>query len=413
MDIRKKRKKICHQILHIPGVSIIVPGYNEEKVILKTIESLLISDYPEYEIIVSDDGSTDGTIKLVKDKYKDNPKISIITKNNGGKSSALNHGIENAKYSHVVCIDADSQFYPSTIKKMMGEFKNPEVGAVAGTVLVGNINNFLTRNQHIEYIVSQFFFKIVQHELAAISVIPGCIGIFKKEALIKAGMYESDTLAEDTDMTIKIQRAGYKVVLQEEAISVTEAPETADQFFKQRMRWKFGTLQIIMKHKDIIFNLKYGFLGIYALFEMLLGFIFSPYLIMATFVLVITLIIGIVHLIAPGSFLTLLLDSNFIYRFAMTNIILLGLYFIIVLLSFYRYEKESNKKENTYWYVLMSYFIYQTYIWYISCLALIGAILGKKITLGYLTRNGNAKIAYNKNENINNVLMTASTNLKT
>lgn len=386
------RKKNKFNIDFVPPVSIIIPGYNEEKVILKTIESLLKTDYPIFEIIFSDDGSKDNSVKIVREKYKNNPLITIITKRNGGKSSALNFGIKKAKYNFVVCIDADSQFFPNTIRKMISEFRDDEVGGVAGFVYVGNHNNFLTRNQHLEYIVSQFFFKTIQQELGAIAVIPGCVGAFRKEILLKVGMYESDTLAEDTDITIKIQKAGYKVVMNPEAVAVTEAPEMFEQFFKQRMRWKFGTLQILMKHKNIFLNPKYGFLGLYVFLEMFLGFLFSPYLLLTTLVLVFTFFVALSKVIEPNFFLSLMLTGDFIKTFVLTNFMLLILYTLIASLSILIYNKKELFKFSTFFYIGMTYFLYQVVIWYITCVATMEAILGIKVNWGHLKRNGNVKL---------------------
>jgi cellulose synthase/poly-beta-1,6-N-acetylglucosamine synthase-like glycosyltransferase/peptidoglycan/xylan/chitin deacetylase (PgdA/CDA1 family)/spore germination protein YaaH len=244
-----------------PKVSIIVPGYNEEVTIVKTIENLLNSYYPNFEIIVVDDGSKDNTFKIVADKYAGHPKVVIYTKPNGGKASALNFGIEKATGNYLVCIDADTILMPEAISKMMPLFVDEKVVAVAGNVQVGNTVNLLTNWQSIEYISSQNFDRRAFDYINSIMVVPGAIGAFRKSAVIEVGAFAIDTLAEDCDLTLRLLRAGYRVRSCNEAISLTEAPETLKMFLKQRFRWTFGIMQSFWKHHDLLFAKKPRNLG--------------------------------------------------------------------------------------------------------------------------------------------------------
>jgi len=257
-----------------PLVSIIVPAYNEEVNAVNSIENLLKCNYPVFEIIFIDDGSTDATYKKVTDAFESNSLVKILTKENGGKASALNHGIEQSNAQYVVCIDADTQLATDAVSKMMQHFLNPiggqKIGAVAGTVKVGNEVNVLTKWQSIEYTVGQNLDRKAFAQVNAITVVPGAIGAFNKKILIEAGGFTTDTLAEDCDLTIRILKLGYQITNEQNAVAFTEAPETVKQFLKQRFRWSFGVMQTFWKHKELLFNTKYKALGFIAFPDMLL-----------------------------------------------------------------------------------------------------------------------------------------------
>lgn len=267
---RKEKLNAKTYLKDQPQVSIIVPAFNEEVNAVSSLENLLLCDYPFFDIVFVDDGSTDKTFEIVKAAFENNPKLKIFTKPNGGKASALNYGIEKTNADYVVCIDADTKLLPDAVRELMKNFADENVGAVAGSVKVGNLVNMLTRWQSIEYTTSQNFDRKGFAYPNAITVIPGAIGAFKKEAIVKAGGFTTDTLAEDCDITIRILRAGYVVANEPNAKAFTEAPETLKQFFKQRFRWTFGVMQTFWKHKDALFINKYKALGWIALPDILL-----------------------------------------------------------------------------------------------------------------------------------------------
>ncbi|RAJ79244.1 poly-beta-1,6 N-acetyl-D-glucosamine synthase [Chitinophaga dinghuensis] len=248
-----------------PGVSIIVPAYNESVNAVNTIKSLLQQRYPEFEIIFVDDGSKDNTYELVKTAFDQHPQVEVLTKPNGGKASALNYGIGYAKYDFVVCIDADTQLYPDAIEQLMRKFITEDTGAVAGNVKVGNETTLLARWQSIEYITAQNFDRRALDLVNGITVVPGAIGAFRKSAIQEAGGFTTDTLAEDCDLTIRILRKGYIVRNCTAAVAMTEAPETLNQFMKQRFRWSYGIMQSCRKNLDACFNPKYKALGMISL----------------------------------------------------------------------------------------------------------------------------------------------------
>ncbi len=230
-------------------ISVLVPGYNEEKVICSTVSSILNSTVADrMEIIVMDDGSTDGTYEIVKKTFADEPRVKVFTKPNGGKSSALNEAITKASADIVVAIDADTIMLPDAIELLTRHFHDPALGAVAGNAVVGNRMNLITRMQALEYVTSQNLDRRALEVFNAISVVPGAIGAWRRSALIEAKGYGRDTLAEDADLTIDLERLGWKVIYESRAQALTEAPQTLRAFLKQRFRWMFGTLQVAYKN---------------------------------------------------------------------------------------------------------------------------------------------------------------------
>lgn len=235
-----------------PTVSVIIPAYNEEKVIVPSIARVLESDYPGLELIIADDGSKDRTSALVTEHYGNDPRVTLMTLVNGGKASALNRALKRANGEIVIALDADTQFLPDTISKLVRWFSNERIGAVAGNARVGNRINLVTRWQAIEYVTAQNVERRALDALGAITVVPGAVGAWRRSALDAVGGYPEDTLAEDQDLTIAIQRRGWRVAYDVEAIALTEAPETFKALSKQRYRWSFGTLQCLWKHRAVL-----------------------------------------------------------------------------------------------------------------------------------------------------------------
>ncbi|MDP4132275.1 MAG: polysaccharide deacetylase family protein, partial [Bacteroidota bacterium] len=259
-----------------PLVSIIVPAFNEEVNAVSSVQNLLMTDYPRYEIIFVDDGSRDDTYRRVIQAFKNYPQVRVFTKPNGGKASALNYGIMQSSAEFLICIDADTKLLPDAISKLVMHFgpieypNGKKVGAVAGNVKVGNKVNLLTRWQSIEYISSQNFDRKAFAYVNAITVVPGAIGAFRKAAIEEAGGFTTDTLAEDCDLTIRLLRCNYLVQNEAAAIALTESPETLKMFIKQRFRWSFGVLQTFWKNRDMLFSTSNPSLGWIALPNILL-----------------------------------------------------------------------------------------------------------------------------------------------
>jgi biofilm PGA synthesis N-glycosyltransferase PgaC len=233
----------------MPAVTIIVPVYNEEAVIASALRSLLELRYPHFHVIVVDDGSTDGTFDRaaeVAGRYG-RTTVRVVRKANGGKASALNTGVAAASTPFVLCMDGDSSLHRDTLRYAMRHFVDPHVGAVAGNVKVVNRRNLWTKLQALEYIEGLNTVRRSQGFLRAVNIIPGPIGVFRREALIRAGGYDTDTFAEDADLTLKLLTAGWHVAYEERAIAYTEAPERYLDLVKQRYRWTRGILQALRK----------------------------------------------------------------------------------------------------------------------------------------------------------------------
>jgi cellulose synthase/poly-beta-1,6-N-acetylglucosamine synthase-like glycosyltransferase/peptidoglycan/xylan/chitin deacetylase (PgdA/CDA1 family)/spore germination protein YaaH len=255
-----------HKISHPPPTaSVLIPAHNEESVIVQTVTSVLASDLQDLQVIVIDDGSTDATGQLLDEHFSSDPRVHIIHQINRGKPAALSAGIAHADTEILITIDADTEIEPDAISKLLRHFSDPQVGAVAGNVKVGNRSRWLTRWQALEYITSQNMEKRAFDLLNCITVVPGALGAWRRTAVEAAGGITADTVAEDADLTIAIRRLGWRIGYDEEAIAWTEAPETAGVLIRQRFRWTFGTLQTFWKHKDTLFRPKFGTLGWIAL----------------------------------------------------------------------------------------------------------------------------------------------------
>jgi len=248
-----------------PLISVLIPCFNEERVIVSSVARILESDWTNLEVLVLDDGSSDGTSRVVSEAYADEPRVRLLTFENGGKARALNRGLELIKGEIVVALDADTLFPPNTLPRLARWFADPRVGAVAGNAVVGNRLNLITRWQALEYVTAQNLERRALAALGAVTVVPGAVGAWRKSVLVDLGGYPSDTLAEDQDLTIAVQRAGWRVEFDSKARAFTEAPDTVQGLLNQRFRWSFGTLQCLWKHRSVLFNPRQPVLGFVAL----------------------------------------------------------------------------------------------------------------------------------------------------
>jgi peptidoglycan-N-acetylglucosamine deacetylase len=267
-----------------PRVAVLIPAYNEEKVIERTVRSVLKLNYPDLRVIVIDDGSSDKTLEVARSAFVEEEasgRVLILTKPNAGKASALNFGLQHLQGEEIfVGIDADTVIARNAISNLVPHFLNPKVGAVAGNAKVGNRINLWTRWQALEYITSQNFERRALNTLGAVSVVPGAIGAWRTAAVRAAGGYHTDTVAEDADLTMALLELGYRVEYEDLALAYTEAPVNAHGLMRQRFRWSFGILQAVWKHRAV-FGRK-GALGWVALpniaiFQILLPLV-SPFI---------------------------------------------------------------------------------------------------------------------------------------
>jgi len=266
-----------------PRVSVLIPAYNEEKVIVRTIRSVLNSDYNNLHVIVIDDGSKDRTFEVAREAYAKDiaaGRVQVLTKPNGGKAAALNYGLQYVEEEIYVGIDADTVIAMDAISKLIPHFEDPTVGAVAGNAKVGNRVNLWTRWQALEYITSQNFERRALNLFNVVTVVPGAIGAWRTAAAKAAGGYPINTVAEDADLTMNILEQRYKVVYEDRALAFTEAPIDAKGLMRQRFRWSFGILQAVWKHRlAFVRNKAMGFFALpnILIFQMLLPLV-SPFI---------------------------------------------------------------------------------------------------------------------------------------
>ncbi|HLO82181.1 MAG TPA: glycosyltransferase [Chitinophagaceae bacterium] len=374
----EKKNPIPNQVSY-PHVSIIVPAYNEELNAVKTLTNLLLQDYPDYDIIFVDDGSRDGTYEKVHAAFAAQGNVKILSKPNGGKASALNYGIRHSDAEYVVCIDADTILRPNAVRELMKKMLLPvpdgSVGAVAGNVKVGNLKTLLTKWQSIEYTTAQNFERRAFDLINGITVVPGAIGAFRVSAIEMAGGFTTDTLAEDCDLTIRILRNGFQVVNCTEAVAVTEAPETIQQFMKQRFRWSYGVMQSFWKHRDACFNWNYKGLGLFSLPNILIFQIILPMLSPLADLMLIWSLVFNIH------------DPSSLGKTAVFYMIFLAVDLLISMLA-YSFEKE--KKGILFW-LLPQRFVYRQLMYVILFKAIVKAIKGESQGWGVLKRTGNVK----------------------
>jgi len=240
---------------HFPLVSIIVPAFNEAKVIASAMRSLAGLDYPRIELVVVDDGSTDGTYRraLVEAAGLPGIAVRVVTQHNQGKARALNRGIAEARGELVLCVDGDSVLAPQSLRRAVRHFADPHVGAVAGNVKVVNRVNLLTWLQALEYVEGLNMVRRAQAFFGLVNIVPGPLGLFRREAIRSVGGYPADTYAEDCDLTLSLLERGWRLAYEPDAVSLTEAPEQLGPLFKQRYRWTRGMIQALRKRKHLVF----------------------------------------------------------------------------------------------------------------------------------------------------------------
>ena len=204
---------------------------------------MLAADYEKLDVIVVDDGSKDKTCEILQKNFGTDPRVTIITKENGGKSTALNTGIAQAKGEFLLLLDADTMIAPDSVRLLVSHFADNEVAAVSGNTRVGNVHNFITRFQRVEYIRDFNLMKNGMCRYNAQPVVPGALGMWRKSAILECGGYSTDTLGEDRDLSMALLKKGYKTEFEPLAFSETEAPDNLKNFVRQRFRWTYSTLQ--------------------------------------------------------------------------------------------------------------------------------------------------------------------------
>lgn len=363
-------------------VTVLIPAYNEERVIERSVRRVLDSRDVRVEVIVIDDGSKDRTSAIVAEAFADEPRVRLLSLENGGKARALNQGLDLVQGDIVIALDADTQFEPATIARLARWFDDAALGAVAGNAKVGNRVNLVTRWQALEYITAQNLERRALARLDAMTVVPGAVGAWRLAAIRAVGGYPPDTLAEDQDLTIAIQRAGWKVHYDQYAVAWTEAPESVRALAKQRFRWAFGTLQCLWKHRRVMASGRprgLARIGLpqAVLFQILLAAI-SPVIDLA---LIVSLVATWFEVQAHG------------WAQSSTDIDRMLAYWLIfsaidLLAAFIAFALERREKWRLLWLLIPQRIGYRQIMYYVVLKALAQALRGPRVGWGKLERSG-------------------------
>jgi len=384
VDWRRSRKRAEEQgsgrAGEFPFVSVIIPAYNEDRVIAQTIASLLGSKYPRFEIIVIDDGSRDRTSDVVRERFGDVRLVRLFTRANVGKAGALNFGLRHARGEIVVALDADTIFPPHTLGALARRFDDPLVGAVAGNAKVGNRINLLTRWQALEYVTAQNLDRRAFALLNCITVVPGAVGAWRRELLEQIGGFSPDTLAEDQDLTLKVRKLGYKIGYEEDAVALTEAPDTLRGLAKQRFRWSFGTLQCMWKHRDALVNPHYGALGFLAMPNVWI------------FQILFTLISPVMDLMFIWTFVSAAVERWWHPdEYSVTDLKYVLFYYALFLVvdalaSAFAFLLEKREQWSLLWWLFLQRYCYRQVMYYVMARSVLTAIKGVIVGWGKLER---------------------------
>ena len=363
-------------------VSVLIPAFNEARVIEASVRRVLASRDVELEVIVLDDGSQDATSEIVRTAFGGEPRVRLLTLVNGGKARALNHGLTLATGEIIVALDADTQFEPDTIARLARWFVDPAIGAVAGNAKVGNRVNLVTRWQALEYITAQNLERRALARLDAMTVVPGAVGAWRASTIREVGGYPADTLAEDQDLTIAIQRAGWRIMYDQDAVAWTEAPESFPALARQRFRWAFGTLQCLWKHKGIFRTGRPRGLARIGLPQ---AIVFQVIFAAVSPVIDLALIASIVA--------TALSVEAHGWAATQHDVVRMGLYWLAfgaidILAGVVAFGLEVHERWSLLWLMLPQRFGYRQIMYYVVIRAITSALRGPSVGWGKLERSG-------------------------
>jgi cellulose synthase/poly-beta-1,6-N-acetylglucosamine synthase-like glycosyltransferase/peptidoglycan/xylan/chitin deacetylase (PgdA/CDA1 family) len=370
-----------------PKVSVVISAFNEAKVIKRTINALLASLYADLEIIVINDGSSDGTLEVLEKNFSQNPSIKILSHENMGKAASLNRGINLAKGSIIVTLDADTLIRKEAIFLLVRHFDDPRVGAVAGNAKVGNRINLLTKLQAIEYITSQSHDRRAFGIVNSITVVPGAIGAWRKLAIVQAGGFTDNTLAEDADLTVEILKKGYIIETEQNALGYTEAPDNFKSFLKQRFRWVFGTLQVGWKNRKIMFQPKYGLVAFFGIPNILVFQLFFSILApIVDLMVVLTIVLSVWHYQQhPAEFSWMSVAPFFIYY---------GVFaFLDSLTAFLAFLMEKREDKRLLLLLPLQRLFYRQLIYYVTWKAVAIALRGKFVAWEKIVRKNTVQVS--------------------
>jgi cellulose synthase/poly-beta-1,6-N-acetylglucosamine synthase-like glycosyltransferase len=353
-----------------PPVSVVVPAFNEAAGIERAVRSLAGGDYPAHEVVVVDDGSSDGTGNLVEELSL--PRVRVIRQPNSGKAAALAAGVSAASGDVIVTVDADTVFEAHTLRQLVQPFADPLVGAVAGNTKVGNRRGLLGTWQHIDYVTGFNLDRRLYDVLQCMPTVPGAVGAFRRQAIDEAGGFSSATLAEDTDLTIAIGRRGWRVVYVEDARGWTETPATLSGLWRQRYRWSYGTMQAVWKHRSALWRREPGKIGRRGL----------PYLVLFQVAL---------PLLAP------LIDASAVYGLVFLDPLPVAVYWLAfnvlqLILGVYAFRLDREPLRPL-WVLPLQQFVYRQLMYLVVAQATISAVRGVRLRWQHVERTGEIEVA--------------------
>ncbi len=373
-------------------VTIIIPAYNEEKTIAKTIESALSSKYPKdkLEIIVVSDGSTDKTYEIAK-KYEASKKfkVKVYQKKNGGKASALNFGIAKAKGEIIFTMDADSFIKPETVRRMVARFYKKEVMSVTPSMGVYKPKKIIERIQQIEYYIGVFLRKSFA-ELNALYVTPGAFSAYRKEFFDKYGGYDENNITEDLEIALRIQSKDYIIENAPEAVVYTVAPKTFRDLLIQRRRWYSGWIKNLWRYREL-FSPKKGLLGIFVLPLAVISIPITMYLTSKIIIKSISNIEKEINLLNSINFefqntfefsryfIKTFLENLF-YGVLSDPLVLIGIFFVVFLFVYLSFSKKKMRHKESLKIGVIFFLLFYSIlfsIWWIT--SIIYVILNKKV----------------------------------
>jgi cellulose synthase/poly-beta-1,6-N-acetylglucosamine synthase-like glycosyltransferase len=357
---------------HAPSVAVIVPAYNEEVGIARAVLSLAASDYPAFEVVVIDDGSTDHTAEIVASLDLD--RVRLVRQDNAGKAAALNTGVELTGSEIVVMVDGDTLFEAGTLRSLVQPFANEDVAAVSGNTKVGNRRGLLGHWQHIEYVIGFNLDRRMYDVLQCTPTVPGAAGAFRRDVLAEVGGVPGDTLAEDTDLTLAIGRTGRRVVYAEDARAWTEAPSTLAVLWRQRYRWSFGTMQAVFKHRGAILSRNPN--------ERRIGRRALPYMLLFQ-----------IALPAVSPLIDLFAVYGFVFTGAVRTLAIWGAFNLVQLMVAVYAFKLDREPLRPLWALPLQQFVYRQMMYLVIIESSVSALQGVRSGWRHLPRTGDAMIS--------------------
>ncbi|HTQ08920.1 MAG TPA: glycosyltransferase [Fimbriimonadaceae bacterium] len=387
LAVIQNRRKFAGDPAFAPSVSVLIAAYNEEAVIARTIASVLASEYPVTDVVVVDDGSTDATYLEIVTRFAGDERVVVLKQANAGKASALNRALTQARGDIVVCVDADTQLKSDAIGLLTRHFADRQIGAVAGNVKVGNRINVLTQWQSVEYVTSQNLDRRAYALLNGISVCPGAIAAWRKSALVEAGGYRSDTLAEDMDLTWRLRRSGWRIDAESGAAAYTEAPDTFRGFFRQRFRWAYGTLQCLWKHKRALG--RHGWFGWFTLPSIwLFQILFQVLAPLVDLAMLWTLAVALGAWISDSQFTGDWRPVGDADQTLVSVAFLYGLFFVVELISGFIAFRMDRERPRALWWMFLQRLVYRQIMYAVVVKSVATALRGLRQGWGKIERKG-------------------------